>query len=108
MSVGIKSLKDGTVGMSIGDLVDAVTNGKTVLVTGMRFVNTGTSDATLNVYFRSGATGRRVLPKDVKLPGGYCLIDDSEITLEAGDKLQGLSTVDTVHYVISGIEREVV
>lgn len=107
MALNIKSLKDGTVPTStIGDVLPAVGDGKSVIVKNMRFVNSGTADATLNVYF-TGEGQRRILPKDLKLPVGFSLIEEQEITMEAGDKIEGLSTVANVDYVISGIEREV-
>jgi len=110
MSVSIKSLNHGPVTAgSLGDLVPAVSAGKSVLVKGMRFVNTG-SDTTLNVYFKHDTdTSRRILPKDTVLPAGYALFDDQEIALEEDDKIEAQAASGaTVDFVITGIEREVV
>ncbi len=107
MSLKIRSLADGPVPTTLNDLLPVVAAGKAVIVRNMRFVNTGSGNATLNVYFKNAAaTSRRVLPKDLLLPPGFCLIDDQEITLEVGDKIEGLGTGSTVDYVISGVERE--
>ena len=111
MAVSIKSIKDGAVSAgSLGDLVDSVAAGKTLVVKNMRFVNTGSASATLNVYFKHDTdTSRRIVPKDTVLPAGYSLVDDQEITLEEDDKIEGqVESGETVDYVISGIEREVV
>ena len=111
MAVAIKSLADGTVPTpNVDNLYPAsgtVPTGKTVLVKNMRFVNSGTAEATLNIYF-TGSGQRRILPMDVKLPVGFELIETQEISLEEGDKLEAKSSVGNVDYVISGVERDVV
>jgi hypothetical protein len=86
----------------------AVPTGKAQIVKSMRFVNTSTTTAVgVSVYLSHGGSERLVSPKNVSLPPGGAYIDDTEITLEATDKLRGaLSATGTVDYVISGVERD--
>src|SRR5688572_1797657 len=91
------------------DLFLPVIAGKAQIVKSMRFANTSASTAvTLNVYFtRSTGPDRQIGPKNLSIPAGQVYVDDSEITLEAGDRIRGsVSTGGAVDYVISGIERD--
>ena len=110
MAVIIRSLADGPVpSPNTNNLYPSsggVAAGKAVIVKNMRFVNKGTSPATLNVYF-SGASQRQILPLDLQLPPGFALVDDQELTLEAGDKIEGKASTANVDFVISGVERDV-
>jgi len=110
MAITIKHLKDGTVPVTTAAaIVDAVATGKTVIVKNMRFVNTGSGVATLNVYFKasSGGTGRRILPKDLSIAPGALIVEEAELTLEAGNLVEAVvPSGNTVDYVISGIERD--
>ena len=86
--------------------------GKSAIVKGMRFVNTHTAAVTMSIWFNrpiSGKYRRRLLaPADLSLPAGFTYIDEGEITLEAGDKIQAKASVaDVIQYVISGVERDV-
>jgi hypothetical protein len=87
---------------------------KSAIVKGLRFVNTHDDDVTISLYFnRPNATGqfrRRLLaPANIVLTAGSSFIDDSEITLEPGDKIQAKASVaNVIQYIISGVERDVV
>src|SRR5689334_8775627 len=115
MSLQLKSLTNGTPIKDTGlpapnslfnviptanDVYDLYTAPKTsttnraAIVKGVRLSNTrvGTSSVKVTLYFtRPNATGqhqRRLLaPADLLLADGFTYVDDSEITLEPGDKI---------------------
>jgi hypothetical protein len=111
MALQIKLLKEGTLATSEGDLYVVPTT-KTAIVKSIRLVNTGSAAATVNLFVRhgSGGTSRQIVPKNLTLPAGAALIDDSEITLEGStnaDRIRGfVNSGGTVDCVISGVERE--
>ena len=80
----------------------------------IRLVNTHSATVKVNLYFnRPNATGqyrRRLIgPVDITLAPGLSFIDDSEVTLEPGDRLQAKADVGgVIQYVISGVERDMV
>ncbi len=79
---------------------------KTTIVKSMRFVNTDTQARTINIYYKR-ATSRLISPVNMTLGAGSLAIDDQEITMEAGDLIQGdASVASKIDYVISGIERD--
>jgi len=69
-------------------------------------VNTNTTAEDVNLYvLKVAGTARRIIPKNMSLGIGYLLEYDQEITLEAGDKIQGDSTTAIkTDFVISGVE----
>jgi hypothetical protein len=85
---------------------------KSAIVKSIRVVNTHTSTVTVNLYFcrpnSSGQNRRRQLsPVDLALGAGQVYIEDDEITLEPGDKIQGKANIaDKIHFLISGVERD--
>lgn len=88
---------------------------KSAIVKGIRIINTHTAAVTVTLWFNRPPPGtdkyrRRLLaPADIALPPGASLIDDSEITLEPGDKIQAKASVaNVIQYLISGVERDVV
>lgn len=105
MTLAIKSLADGQLPATIGDLYTVPGNTKTIIKT-IKLVNTNTTAETVNLYLTpSGGTARRIIPKDLSLGIGYLLVVDDELTLEAGDKIQGdTTTASKVDYTISGVE----
>jgi hypothetical protein len=118
MSVQIKALAANATGTSLATTEADVyksPNNKATIIKGIRLVNTGTTAATVNLYFRRTSTGTNVsvIPKDMMLPAGAAFVDDSEITLEGAtaangeDRIRGVSTVAGVHCLISGVERDV-
>jgi hypothetical protein len=87
------------------------TEKKAAIVNSLRLVNTHTAAVVVNLYFNrpnGGLNRRRLLaPPNISLAPGMCFIDDSEITLEPGDKLQAKAdTANVIQYVISGVERD--
>jgi hypothetical protein len=87
--------------------------GKSAILKGMRFVNTHTAAVTVSVWFNRpvGDKYRRRLlaPADMSLSAGFTYIDEGEITLEPGDKIQAkASMADVIQYVISGVERDTI
>ena len=109
MALTVRSLADGAVPTSTGNLYPAsggIASGKAVIVKNMRFVNKGTSAAaTLSVFF-TGTGQRNIIPPGLSLLPGMAFIDDQELTLEAGDKIEGLASTSDVEFVISGVERD--
>ena len=110
MALALKVLGMGQLtATSEADIVSqAVPSGKAQIVKAMRFVNTSTSNTVgVSVYISHNASERLVSPKSVTVPPSGAYIDDTEITLEAGDKLRAaLSATGTVDYVVSGVERD--
>ncbi len=87
--------------------------GKATIVKNIRLVNTHSGPVKVNLYFmRLNATGqyrrRLVSPVDLSLAPGLLYIDEGELTLEPGDRIQGKADVaNVIQYVISGVERDV-
>lgn len=86
---------------------------KTAIVKSIRLMNTHTAATKVTLYFNrphptSGQNRRRLLtPADMELTAGITYLDDSELALEPGDKIQGKASVgNAIQYVISGIERD--
>jgi hypothetical protein len=116
MAVQIKSLARNTLPTPSEADLYAVPAGKSAIVKSLRLVNTGTSTAVVNLWFRRGTsssgTSYRIIPKDLNLAPGAAFVDDSELTLEYVDssnidRIRGAVASGTVDYVISGIERDV-
>ena len=97
----------------IYDLYTAPT-GKAAIIKSIRLANTHTATVKVTLFFMrpnsSGACRRRLLtPVELPLTANYVYIDDSEITLESGDRIQGKVDYGAViQYLISGVEREVI
>src|SRR5262245_31228985 len=111
MALAIKVLGFGQLTTtSVTDLlvVSPVPTGKAQIIKTMRFVNTSTStSSSVNVCLTRSIVDRQVSPKNVSVAPNAMYLDDSELTLEAADKLRAsLSATGTVDYVISGIERD--
>jgi len=101
----IKSLADGQLGAAKAALYTVGASTQTIIKT-ITLVNTDTSARTVNLYICvSGGTSRRIIPKDMELGIGYMMVYDDELTLEAGDLIEGDASVATViDYVINGVE----
>jgi len=86
----------------------AVPTGKAQIVKAMRFTNaSGVDDTRVSVFLSHNSSERMVSPVGLLLHPGQAYIDDTEISLEAGDKLRAkLGTGGPVDYVITGIERD--
>jgi hypothetical protein len=88
-------------------------NNKSTIVQSIRLANThATNTVKVTLYFNrpntSGQNRRRLLaPADISIPAGFTYIDEGEVTLEPGDKIQAKAdTAKVVQYVISGVERD--
>lgn len=111
MSLQIVGLGEGQVDEDeeLDDLYE-VDTGKTAIVKSMRFANTDEANIqTINVYFtKAEQEPRLIAPANLSLMPGMVAVDDQEITMEAGDKIQAVaSEVEVIDYVISGVERDV-
>ena len=106
MTVLVKSLGDGQLAATTGDLYVAPTATQTVIES-IKLVNTHSSAITVNIYLLpSGGSTRRIVSKDLSLAAGYSVEAlDKPVTLSAGDKIQGVASAATVvDYVISGVD----
>ncbi len=105
MAFTVKQLANGQLPNSIGDLytVPALT---TAIIKTISLVNTNTTTEAVNLYvLKVAGTARRIIPKAMSLLAGYLLEYDQELTLGAGDKIQGdTTTASKVDFVISGVE----
>ena len=82
----------GVLGTSAGDIVDAVPSSTTETVIGILLSNVSSSSADVTVDLsvtKSGGSLRHIL-NNVSLPFGTTIVLENKITLETGDKLQGL------------------
>lgn len=100
---------------SLYSAANATDNKKTAIMKGLRLINTHTEDVSISLYFNrpnttTGQYRRRLIaPAGIVLPAGCAFLDDSEITLEPGDKIQAKASVaNVIQYLISGVERDVV
>src|SRR5437667_4039003 len=87
-------------------------NRKTAIIKAMRMVNVSAGAVKIKVYFmRPNATGqyrrRQISPVDMTLQAGFVFIDDDELTLEPGDRIQAkVDTANAIQFSISGLERD--
>ena len=82
----------GVLGTSATDVLAAVTSGRTETAIGLTLSNVSGSSADVTVDLsvtKSGGTLRHIL-NNVSLPFGTTIELPSKITLEVGDKLEGL------------------
>ena len=82
----------GVLGTSAGDIIDAVPSSTTETAIGILLSNVSSSSADVTVDLsvtKSGGTLRHIL-NNVSLPFGTTIEIQTKITLETGDKLQGL------------------
>jgi len=87
---------------------------KSAIVKGIRLVNShATATVKVSLYFNrpnsAGQNRRRfIAPPDLTLTPGGTFVDDGEITLDPGDQIQAKADVaNAIHYVLSGVERDV-
>ncbi len=106
MAVNIKLIAEGQLQSTEADLY-TVPSGKTALIKTITLVNGNTSVETINIYIlKSGSIKRMIAPKDFQLGVQYMAVLDDEFTLEAGDKIRGItSTAGKVDYTIHGVEK---
>jgi len=93
-----KQLADGQLANSIGDLYTA---DSTDVVSSVIYVNTGAAHNHVNLYLTpSAGTARRLIPKDLQLEVGYCLIFDGQrvMVLDTNGGLVSGTNVSDVAY----------
>ena len=108
MAISGKSLADGQLANTTGDLYTVPGSTRTFIVT-VIVSNAGAGDNSINLFVKpSGGSDRRIVPKDMVLETGDTLYFDENISLEAGDKLRGDATnASEVDYSIYGGEQAV-
>jgi hypothetical protein len=114
MALTVKLLAEGTVGTLANTVYDlntstGVPSGKAWIIKSMRFTNNDTAVQKINVYcLRTSSVARQISPVDLTVGAGGMAIDDAEVTLAAGDKIQAKVSVagNKFDYVLSGIERD--
>ena len=99
----IKSLADGQLAAAKGTLYTCPAGTQTIIKT-IVLVNTDTAARDVNLYINSG-TSRRIIPKDMEMGIGYSKIFSDELTLAAGELIEGdASVADKVDFTINGVE----
>jgi len=89
-----------------------VTAKHAAIVKSIRLANIKGQTVNISLYFNrpdaNGKNRRRLLtPEGMGVASGSTYIDDSELTLEPGDKLQlKVNSANAIQYVISGVERD--
>src|SRR5437660_159115 len=110
MAFIIKALGYGTLIVSGTADLYTVPAAKSALVIGaivnnLRFVNTGASSATVNLFFKaSGGSEVRILDKDKSVAAGIALVVTPELTMAPADEIH-VTTSAAMDYVVSGVER---
>jgi hypothetical protein len=79
----------------------------TTIIKSIRLVNTDSVPRTVNLYVNRVAdpNNRYITPVNLTIPAGGLVIDDQEIALSSGDKIQYDTTATHIDFVISGIQR---
>src|SRR5437879_3727636 len=109
MAVTIKPLANAQLGTGAQGMLYTVPAGKAAIVKTQRFVNTDTVSRTMNLYYlKSGAgSAQRILPPNMSLAPSALVVEQDELTMAAGDQIQGdASVASKIDFVISGIERD--
>lgn len=79
--------------------------GKTAIIQSIVLVNTTGASKTVNIYVNLTGTSRRILPLNLAVMASAKVDDNTQVTLEAGDTIEGDCSVATsVDYVISGVQ----
>ncbi len=107
-SIAIKAQGDGQLAVPKGTIYACPTSTQAI-VHSITLVNTNKSKSTfvnVNLYLqRDGSNSRRILPTDMELNGRFMAVEDTVLTLEAGDLIEGdASVASTVDYTINGVE----
>jgi len=106
MGINIKSLADGQL-VAAKAILYTVPAAIAAILKTISYVNTDIAARDVNLYIKpSGGVSRRIIPKDMELGIGYMMVYDDELTLEAGDVIEGdASAANVVDYSISGVEK---
>ena len=108
MALVIKLLKTGVTNagsLTVPYSVSSPTLG--AIVSNLRFVNTGGSAVTVNLFFRpSGGNQVRILDLNKSVPIGISstLVVSPELTMATGDAIE-VTTSAAMDYVVSGMEK---
>ena len=111
MALTVKTLNDGQLGSTAQGTLYTVPTGKATIVKNQRFVNRDTATRTMNLYYLrfggANTSARLLLPSNLSLAAGGLVIEQDELTMAAGDLIQGdASVASKIDFVISGIERD--
>ncbi len=106
MAATIKNLGEGQLPAAKATLYTCPASTQAVVLN-IILVNTDAIARTVNLYYKkSGATSRRILPKDMSMASGSEYPMKEKITMGAGDLIEGDAAAATVvDYVINGVER---
>ncbi len=75
------------------------------IVYNLRFVNTGGSNATVNLFFRpSGGSQVLIADQDLVVSASRTLVVKPELTMGTSDAIE-VTTSAAMDYVVSGVER---
>ncbi len=101
----VKSLGDGQLPNAKGTLY-TVAASTTAIICTITLVNTDTAMRTVNLYVKpSGSSSRMIIPQNMEMGIDHCHIYKDELTLEAGDLIEGDASVATkIDYTINGVE----
>ena len=105
MTLTIKLLAHGSLPGATGDLYVVPGATKAIIKT-LKIVNADVAARTVNLYVKpSGQTARRIIPVNMELGAGYMGVEDEELTLEAGDAIQGdCDAAGVADYTVYGVE----
>ena len=105
MTYNVKSLADGQLAATQAILYTCP-GGTEAIIKTIILVNTDSVARDVNLYFKAdGGTSRRIIPVDMELGIGYSMLFDNELTLEAGDVIEGDATAaNVIDFSIHGIE----
>src|SRR5438874_6725579 len=75
------------------------------IINNLRFVNTGASSATVNLFFKPSAGSQiRILDKDKSVAAGDILVMKPELTMAPSDAIEVTTSV-AMEFVVSGMEK---
>jgi hypothetical protein len=102
-TIAMKQLANGALPAAKGTLYTSPAVTQT-LVKSIIVTNIGASPQTFNLYVDGSGTSRNIIPLNMALAAGYCMVFDDVLTLEAADKIEGDSTyASNMDYLISGV-----
>ena len=105
MTLTIQLLAHGSLPAATSDLYVVPVATRAIIKT-IKLVNTDAVTRTVNLYIKpSGLAARRITPVDMELGSGYLGVEDEELTLGAGDSIQGdCSAAVVVDYTVHGVQ----
>ena len=100
----VKTLADGQLPSSKNTLYTVLPSTSTIVKT-ITYVNSTASTIAVNLYVNIGGTSRRIIPTNMSMAAGALMIFDDELTLAAGNTIEGdASAATSIDYVIEGVE----